>query len=304
MQTAQFALHASLEDRHWWFVARRRIVRSLIDHFLSPTDAVRQAADVDAVKSYVSPDDRRRPLIIDVGCGTGGNIASLADAYRVAGIDSSADAIQWARQRFPNINFIEGYAPKDLGPLMQEARLITLMDVLEHVPDDFHLLSSLLAAASPGTYFIVTVPADQSLWSKHDETFGHYRRYDLERFKRLWAGLAVETHLVTYYNSRLYPLVKAVRKFNRLLRRSSGASGTDFKMPSHPVNWMFESIFAGEGEMLFGTLKHEQEGYERGVSLIAVLQRQAGRLQPRTKPIDAVLDYFDPTEGRRIKAKR
>ena len=40
------------------------------------------------------------------------------------------------------------------------------------------MLSGLLAAAAPGAYFLLTVPADESLWSEHDESFGHYRRYD------------------------------------------------------------------------------------------------------------------------------
>ena len=81
MDTAQFALHATLEDRHWWFVARRRIVRRLIDHLLSPGDKIRHAADAAAVKSCLSGEEyaKGRPLVIDIGCRTGANIASLSD---------------------------------------------------------------------------------------------------------------------------------------------------------------------------------------------------------------------------------
>jgi 2-polyprenyl-3-methyl-5-hydroxy-6-metoxy-1,4-benzoquinol methylase len=296
MHTAQFALHATLEDRHWWFVARRRIVRRLIDHLLSPTDKIRRAADVDAVKSCLSASENSspRPLIVDIGCGTGANIASLSDCYRCIGIDTSIDAIQWARQKFPDVRFIQGRAPEDLEGFIGKARMITMMDVLEHVEDDFHLLSSVLAECKPGTYLLLTVPADMSLWSKHDETFGHYRRYDKSRFAQLWAGLPVKPLLVSHYNSRLYPLVKSVRKFNRIFRRSAGAHGTDFRQPSTPVNWMFENIFAGEWDMLFDTLNHEDEGYARGVSLIALVERTAGMVEPRRKPKDAGQDYYDP----------
>jgi 2-polyprenyl-3-methyl-5-hydroxy-6-metoxy-1,4-benzoquinol methylase len=301
MHTAHFALHATLEDRHWWFVARRRIVRRLIDHLLSPADKIRHAADVAAVKSCLSGAEqaKARPLIIDIGCGTGANIASLSDCYRCVGIDTSIDAIQWARQRFPDVRFIQGRAPKDLDGLLGHARLITMMDVLEHVEDDFHLLSSVLAECKPGTYLLLTVPADMSLWSKHDETFGHYRRYDKARFAQLWEGLPVKALLVSHYNSRLYPLVKSVRKFNRLFRRSAGAHGTDFRQPSPPVNWMFENIFAGEWDMLLDTLNHEDEGYQRGVSLIALVERTAGVIQARGKPGAAGRDYFDPGRNRR-----
>jgi hypothetical protein len=85
-----------------------------------------------------------------------------------------------------------------------------------------------------------------------------------------------------------------VRKFNRLFRRSAGAHGTDFRLPSPPVNWMFENIFAGEFDMLFDTLNHEDEGYERGVSLIALVERTAGIAESRCKPRSAGRDYFDP----------
>ena len=71
------------------------------------------------------------------------------------------------------------------------------------------LFSELLAAARPGTYFLLTVPADQGLWSEHDKSFGHYRRYDLHRFEQIWQGLPVTPLLASYYNTRLYPGVWA-----------------------------------------------------------------------------------------------
>ena len=77
--------------------------------------------------------------VIDVGCGTGANLASLAADYRCIGIDTSPEAIRLARKRFPGVHFIHGFAPADLGRLIDDARLVLMMDVLEHVPDDFRL---------------------------------------------------------------------------------------------------------------------------------------------------------------------
>ena len=120
-------------------------------------------------------DDRRRRL------GTGGNIGWLADEYRCVGIDVSGKAIDLARPRFPTSSFSKATS-RDLGPLMQEARLVMLMDVLEHVEDDFALLSELLAAAAPAL-FLLTVPADMALWSEHDDR-RTYRRYQQARLRR------------------------------------------------------------------------------------------------------------------------
>jgi hypothetical protein len=211
------------------------------------------------------------------------------------GIDSSSQAIRLARERFPQVRFIHGLAPRDLGPVMDRARVVLMTDVLEHVADDFQLLSELLAAAQPGTYFVLTVPANQSLWTQHDETFGHYRRYDRGRFEQLWSGLPVATRFVSHYNARLYPLVKAVRWWNRVRGRASGQVGTDFNVPPALVNRALASCFAGESDRLVRLARGQfAVAYRHGVSLMAVIERQAGTLRARVKPQGIAADYYDP----------
>ena len=276
MQSAQFQLHAQIEERHWWFVARRRILTEVVQGVLPPSSPA--------------------STIIDVGCGTGANLAGLADRYDCVGIDTSADAIRLARSRFGAVKFIQGSAPRDLGPIIERAALILLCDVLEHVPDDFAMLSELLAAARPGCYFLMTVPADLSLWSEHDRAFGHYRRYSTRRFEQLWQGLAVEPVFVSHFNSRLYPIVKAVRSWNRLRRRSAGEVGTDFRMPGSAVNRALGGCFAGERHKLARLARGESVSpYRRGVSLMALVMREGGLVQPRSMPGHIAVDDFDPT---------
>jgi SAM-dependent methyltransferase len=296
MQHDQFQLHADIEERHWWFVGRRQILCRLIAEVLPP-----------------SPE----AAIVDVGCGTGGNIAALACGYRCAGIDTSAEAVDLARQRFPQVRFIAGRAPRDLGDLAAQARLFMLTDVLEHVADDYAMLSELLAAASPGSYFLITVPADESLWSEHDESFGHYRRYDPARLEGVWKGLPVTTLLLSYFNARLLPMVRLVRAWNRAWDRSAGRAGTDFWLPSRPVNALLSAIFAGEAERLVAALrqdprrlcfsittrggqeadgsdvmlKHNLRPYRAGASLVALLRRDAGPVAIRPKPAGLPPDH-------------
>jgi SAM-dependent methyltransferase len=274
MQSDQFELHADIEERHWWFVARRQILTSVINAVLPPSPAT---------------------TIIDVGCGTGANLGSLAAEYDCVGIDTSSQAIRLAKRRFPQVRFLHGQAPRDLLPFMDRARLVLLTDVLEHVPDDFHLLSDLLAAAKPGTFFLLTVPADLSLWSRHDETFGHYRRYDRKRFEQIWRGLPVDQRFVSYYNSRLYPAVKAVRLWNRWRGQSAGLVGTDFRLPSPLVNDVLTRCFAGEQSRLVRLAQEtSRRSYGRGVSLMALLVRQRGPIEPRHKPADLASDAYNP----------
>src|SRR5262249_48746650 len=109
MQSAQFELHADMELRHWWFVARRQILSQVVAAVLPPS---------------------RKTTIIDVGCGTGANLAGLARDYNCVGIDTSAQAVRLAARRFPDIRFIHGQAPADLDGVLEQAGMVLLMDVL------------------------------------------------------------------------------------------------------------------------------------------------------------------------------
>jgi SAM-dependent methyltransferase len=244
----------------------------------------------------------RATTVIDVGCGTGANLAYLDQKYRGLGIDTSADAIRLARKRFPGVEFIKGYAPADLGHWIDDARLITCMDVLEHVPDDFSLFSSLVAAVQPGTIMLITVPAEPRLWARHDESYGHYRRYETRRLVQIWEGLPIEPLMVSHFNSRLYPVIRAVRTVNRWRGndRVVGRDGTDMALPAPPANRVLESIFAGESRTLCRALDGRGRGYRRGVSLMAVLRRLPGVSEMRGKPAGLAADLYDPVAHRPI----
>jgi len=276
MQTEQIQLHADIEQRHWWFVGRRRIMRRLVDEVL--------AAEPEGRSSQT--------MVVDIGCGTGANVAALADRYQCVGIDTSSEAVELARQRFPKVEFLTGRAPDDLGQRMARARLFLMMDVLEHIEDDFAMFSELLAAASPGSHFLLTVPADESLWSEHDESFGHYRRYDLPRLERLWADLPVTTRLISYCNARLAPVIRMIRARSRRRGRAAGRAGTDFWVPIAPINRLLTVTFAGEAQRLVGLLHgRRSHGYASGASLIAVLRREEGQIPLRRKPDDLPPDH-------------
>lgn len=248
-----YQLHAEVEHVHWWFRARRRIFAGIARRILG--DA--------------------RATVVDVGCGTGGNIAALAASHSCIGIDPAADAIRLARERHPGVEFIVGDAPVDLPARSGDADLFMLTDVLEHVDDDRRLLAGLVERATPGSHLMITVPADPSLWSHHDVTLGHRRRYDGAMLARLWVGLPVTVRLLSAFNARLYPAVRAARTFSRLRGRASGLNGTDVVVPPRPLNALLERVFAGERTRLTAALDGRRAGYRRGSSLIAVLRQDS-----------------------------
>jgi hypothetical protein len=59
---------------------------------------------------------------------------------------------------------------------------LLMLDVIEHVPDDFALLTNLVAQKlRPGGYALISVPAWPQLFTRRDAILGHYRRYRPEQ---------------------------------------------------------------------------------------------------------------------------
>jgi SAM-dependent methyltransferase len=239
--------------------------------------------------------------ILDIGCGTGGNLGAIQEQYRCRGVDASPTAIELARKQHTGASFFCAPKEEELKRLAGEANMILMTDVLEHVADDFLCLSKIAAAAQPKTYFLLTVPADMSLWSKHDETVLHFRRYNEKRFRALWEGLPLETRLLSHFNSRLYGAVKLTRWMNRRRGQSLGKGGMDFVLPPRAINRLLTNIFAGEANRLLGQLEGSRSGFRRGVSLLALLQRDAGEVSVRTKPAHIGPDPYTP-EGHQVEA--
>lgn len=66
--------------------------------------------------------------------------------------------------------------------------LVLLLDVLEHVKGDLGFLADLVTEhVNKGGVVLITVPAFQSLHSRHDVFLGHYRRYRLRKLVEMVA---------------------------------------------------------------------------------------------------------------------
>jgi len=213
--------------------------------------------------------------VVEIGCGTGGNLKAFSRDYEMTGCDVSPEAVERARARCPDVPVHLAGVPDDAALLGRDVKAFLLMDVLEHVDDDQALLAEVLGAMPVGAKLIITVPADPRLWSEHDVSFEHHRRYDMKSFTRLWLNRPVQCMLASYYNHRLYPVIRAVRWFNARRGRAGGLAGTDFTVPPTPVNRALFLVFAGEGLRLARAMKGRISGYPFGASLIAVLSKTA-----------------------------
>jgi SAM-dependent methyltransferase len=228
---------SAVEDRHWWFTARRSIILHLV--------------------SQLAP---RGASVLDIGCGTGFTLEALAARFDAWGLEP--DAGVRARTRPSVRDRVLAGDTRDRSALGDRTfDVVLLLDVLEHVEDDRAELASAMAALAPGGKLVITVPANPSLWSDHDERNGHYRRYTEESLRALLTAAGLAPALLTHINARLYPLA-------RLHRKLGSASSAELRIPPTPINALFRRIFASERH-------HLARGYRDGLSLLGVATRSA-----------------------------
>jgi SAM-dependent methyltransferase len=243
MERAVFDRMAELDQRHWWFLARRRILKRLIGRVVQPPKKAR---------------------ILEVGCGTGHNLAMLKTFGRVEASELDRCARALANKRLRG-KVKEAKLP-DLSMFERNAYdLIALLDVLEHVPDDLASLRAIHRRLKPGGALLLTVPANAWMWSAHDAAHHHFRRYSKKQLEELFLRSGLEVQLLSYFNSLLFPLVAAARIAGKVRRRHSA----DDRLPSAPVNSLLDKIFGSEAGLI------GRVPMPFGVSLVAVVRRPA-----------------------------
>lgn len=242
MEPQAYVEMAEMQSTHWWFTARREILRSML-------------------LSLDLPEGAR---ILEVGSGTGANLELLSEFGEVEGLEMAAEAIEFAASSASachgRVRMVQGRCPDDLGRLHGLFDLVCMFDVLEHIADDVGSLERLAGLLAPGGRILLTVPAYQWLWSSHDEHLHHHRRYTRGALGQTCAtaGLAVQS--IGHFNTLLFPLAVADRIATRLTGRASGGT----KVPAAPVNKAFHRVFASERHVL------GRHGLPFGLSLFAL----------------------------------
>jgi len=195
-----FATLGAVEERHFWFAARRRVI----------LDAMRRSI----------PDLANRALF-DIGCGSGGLLAYLgANGVRLRGAcDAYVESLEMVRERVeaPLVLVDEGRLP----PLGPGQSLLGLFDVLEHIDDDVDTLRFLASVLDPGGALVITVPAHPFLFDQMDVLAHHRRRYRLAELREKLEGAGFEVLTLFHFMAPLIPLLLVGRTVGRLLGRDT-----------------------------------------------------------------------------------
>jgi SAM-dependent methyltransferase len=249
-----FAALFAVEDLHFWFRARNRIIVALVKQI-----------------SVSLPTNYR---VLDIGCGTGNVLRFLVDACPnglVVGMDLFEEGLKYACKR-TSCPLVQGDI--NMPPFKKPFDLICLFDVLEHLPDDMQILGNLHSILAPGGKLLLTVPAHPSLWSYFDETSHHCRRYDLEELESKLTRAGYHIEYITQFMASIFPLVWAGRRLASIVdcrgdRKDIRAmSARELRVPPMIVNEVLAWLLSQESWLIASRLR-----LPIGTSIIALAER-------------------------------
>jgi SAM-dependent methyltransferase len=241
MQSHHYPILYQVEDSHWWYVGRRRILQSLVEKISTKLKINR---------------------ILDVGCGTGANLKMLAAYGSAEGVDISPQAVDFCHER--GLDSVKLGAIEQLPYESDSFELVTALDVIEHLDNDIAGLREMRRVLRRDGRILVFVPAFMFLWGVQDDVSNHRRRYTLPSLLKAVekAGFAVEWS--SYANISFFLPVLVVRSVMRWLGLRAD---TEYGINISLMNGPFSSLFAAE-RLVF---KHGRLPF--GVSAVCIARR-------------------------------
>src|SRR6266850_5648774 len=185
-------LTSRVEATHFWFRGFRRFVAPAIAEVAGP---------------------RRDLHLLDCGCGTGHNLATLLRPYgRAFGFDLTPGGLAHARAAgFP-------LARADMAAIpFQSSRfdLVTSFDVMQDVRDDDAVVTEMARVLKPGGGLVVTASALDVLRGGHAGTRPEVRRYTAASMRSIVERAGMTVRRMTYLFAVVFPAMLAVRRAGR-----------------------------------------------------------------------------------------
>jgi SAM-dependent methyltransferase len=236
---------AAVEHSHWWYRGTREICFSMLVPLLPA----------------------RRPLrVLDVGCGTGGNLVALAGLGEARGVDVDPLCLEYCRRRGLRC---EPGSLTELQAADGSLDLITTFDVLTQADRSQHpaILRDMRRALAPGGTVAFREPALRIAAGAHDRAVNIRHRYARREVMALLRDAGFEPLRVTYVNTLLFPLIVAARRVQHLL--APGHVESDVKPAPAPLNAVLLGVLRVEKAVL------RVADLPFGVSLFAIGRKPA-----------------------------
>jgi SAM-dependent methyltransferase len=243
MQQHTYSIMYEVEGRHWWFAGRRRIIEGFLKNICAKLGS-------------------KSPHILDVGCGTGANLEMLAQFGDAEGVDVSAEALAFCRER--GLTKVRQGEAERLPYDDESFDLVTGLDVVEHLDDDVAGLKEMRRVLRPGGYVLLFVPAFMFLWGVQDDISHHRRRYTRSGLEQVIHATGFEIERITYANITFFMPILV----GRLLMRLTGfRPASENNLTIGALNGILGRILGAESSIL------HRVNLPFGVSAICVARR-------------------------------
>ena len=259
MQPQQYQQLAETEDRHWWHRSRQTLTARYLER--------------------MALGDHAR--ILDVGCGAGGTTRFLLRYGSVVGLDRSEHSLAHARRKAPAATLVQGDA-NQLSTLFAPASfdLITFFNVLYHqwMRDDQAIIDGAARLLRPGGHLLLTEPAFQLLWRRHDRLDMGKRRYRMRDFRQFFQRAELAYTTGQYFNALAVPACLVLALSDKMGSTSKAADvetdvgdqhdqAAEMAVPSAPLNHALRRYMGLESRLL-GAVP-----IPLGVTLLAVARK-------------------------------
>lgn len=245
MKKTEYARMAEREATYWWHLGRLKIIETYL----------RQATK-----------DKQKIKILNVGCGTGGTLPLLEKYGTVDNVDVSDEALKFMKKLgYSRLTKVDGTTM----PFKDNSYdIVVAFDVLEHIKDDAAALREWRRVLKPGGEIVMTVPAFQWLWSGHDVSLYHFRRYTTGRVRRLAQAAKLHPRRTSYAIVFSLPLIVGFRTLHKLTGKTADSETSYVDVPNW-VNSLFTRFLGVEAWF------HRYIRFWLGTSVIARLQKRA-----------------------------
>jgi SAM-dependent methyltransferase len=232
-----------VEGLHWWFVTRRKLLKSILLSF-----------NFSLIKG----------IVVDIGCGVGSNLKLLRSlGVSAIGLDKSIYALSLAKNRL-KLPLING----DLNKLPIRSKsigLIIAMDVLEHLENDLNGIREFYQVLKEGGILILTVPAFKFLWGTQDIVTGHKRRYSIKEISSKLKNEGFEILRSSYFNFFLFfPILLTRRMIHLLDLKIESENKINFPF----LNSILKTVFSFEPYLL------NYFSFPFGVSILCIARKK------------------------------
>ncbi len=191
-----------------------------------PWEYARCKVIFDILKPYIN-NFSKDLHVLDIGCGDLFSLNQFCKEFGIyrpvaVAIDTAFDdqVISSLRKKYQDLP-VRLYKDFQEVKLNQgQASIVFLLDVVEHIENNHDFLELLLQQSyiDKNTIFIITVPAFNTLFSKHDQWLGHYRRYSQKELKRTVEDVGLQYVKGGYFFFTLL-LVRFIQKYLDILWR-------------------------------------------------------------------------------------